>query len=82
VRATEKLTSFVYQVLSRGDVLISKFVSVAGQKSHVFKFLASFLMAPKADLIVYYMREDAEMVSDHTQIEFGNQLNNFVSEKL
>lgn len=43
-----------------------------------FKFLATFAMVPKAKLIVYYLN-DGEIVSDHMDIEFGEDLQNFVS---
>lgn len=36
-------------------------------------------MVPKANLIVYYIREDGEIVSDQITIEFGDELQNFVS---
>jgi CD109 antigen len=77
--ATEKIKSIVYQVLGRGDVLVSKSIDVPDRKTQVFKFLANFLMVPKADLIVYYIRADGEIVSDHVEIQFGDELNNFVS---
>lgn len=36
-------------------------------------------MVPKASLIVYYIRPDGEIVSDQLKIEFGDELQNFVS---
>lgn len=36
-------------------------------------------MVPKANLIVYYIRPDGEIVSDRLKIEFDNELQNFVS---
>lgn len=44
----------------------------------VFNFLASFAMVPKAQLIVYYMK-DGEIISDTIDVEFGEELHNFVS---
>lgn len=35
-------------------------------------------MVPKAQLIVYYMK-DGEIISDTIDIEFGEELHNFVS---
>lgn len=56
------------------------FVLLKVQKANyfVFNFLASFAMVPKAQLIVYYMK-DGEIISDTVEIEFGEELHNFVS---
>jgi CD109 antigen len=82
VQATEDMKTLVYQVLGRGDVLISKTIDVPNRKTQVFKFLAGFSMVPKANLIVYYIRGDGEIVSDRVEIEFGDELNNFVKLEL
>lgn len=36
-------------------------------------------MVPKAMVIVYYIRDDGEIVSDQLKIELGDELQNFVS---
>jgi CD109 antigen len=79
VIATEELTYITYEILGRGDVLVSKTLPVAKDKSISFKFLGTFAMVPKATLLVYYIREDGEMVSDRIEIKFGDELQNFVS---
>lgn len=43
-----------------------------------FKFLATFDMIPKANLIVYYIRF-GRLVSDRLEIEFRSDLPNVVS---
>lgn len=68
-----------YQVLGRGDVIVSKTLPVYGSSTYNFRFLASFAMIPKASLVVYYIRSDGEIISDHIKIELGEELNNFVS---
>lgn len=77
--ATEEIRQLTYQVLGRGDVIISRTLQVANSRNFNFRFLASFAMVPKANVIVYYMREDGEIVSDQLKIEFENELQNFVS---
>jgi CD109 antigen len=79
VMATEEMSQLTYQVLGRGDVIISKTVQVPNSKSFNFRFLASFAMVPKANLIVFYIRPDGEIVSDNLKVEFGDELQNFVS---
>lgn len=80
VIGTEELNLLTYQVLGRGDVIISRTVQVPNSRTFNFRFLASFAMVPKANLIVYYIREDGEIISDRITIEFGDELQNFVSQ--
>ena len=68
-----------YQILGRGDVVISKTLNVGGQYKFNFRFLASFKMVPKANMIVYYIRPDGEIISDNVKIEIGEDLQNYVS---
>lgn len=77
--ATEELDYITYEILGRGDVLVSKTIPLQKEKSLSFKFLGSFAMVPKATLLVYYIRNDGEMVSDRVEIKFGDELQNFVS---
>lgn len=79
VTATEDLTQLTYQILGRGDVIISRTIQVPQARSFNFKFLASFAMVPKASLVVYYIRPDGEIISDQLKIEFGDELQNSVS---
>lgn len=65
--------------MGRGDVIITRTVQVPNSKSFNFRFLASFAMVPKASLIVYYIRDDGEIISDRLKISFGDELQNFVS---
>lgn len=75
------MSQITYQVLGRGDVIVSKSLPVYGSNKYNFRFLGSFAMVPKATLVVYYIREDGEIISDHVKIELGDELNNFVSYK-
>lgn len=77
--ATEELDYITYEILGRGDVLVSKTIPLQKEKSLSFKFLGSFAMVPKATLLVYYIRNDGEMISDRVEIKFGDELQNFVS---
>ncbi|XP_059619137.1 CD109 antigen-like isoform X4 [Phlebotomus argentipes] len=78
VDATEPMTHFTYQVIGRGDIIISKTVEVPSRNSHTFKFLASFAMVPEAKLVVYFIRPDGEVVSDSQPIKFRSSFQNFV----
>ncbi|CAG9797907.1 unnamed protein product [Chironomus riparius] len=82
VIATEGMSQITYQVLGRGDVIVSKSLPVFGSNKYNFRFLGSFAMVPKATLVVYYIREDGEIISDHVKIELGDELNNFIDLEL
>lgn len=72
---------FTYEILGRGDIIVSNTVEVPNRDSFVFQFFASFAMFPKAQLIVHYMREN-ELVSDRLEINFGNDIQNEVKIEL
>jgi CD109 antigen len=73
------LDYITYEVIGRGDVLVSNTIPLNKEKSVSFKFMGTFAMVPKATLLVYYIRPDGEMVSDRVEVSFGDELNNFVS---
>ncbi|KAJ6646228.1 CD109 antigen, partial [Pseudolycoriella hygida] len=77
VTSTEPLEYLTYQILGRGDIIVTQTQSVPKSTYFVFSFLASFAMVPKAQLIVYYMKE-GEIISDTIDMEFGEELHNFV----
>lgn len=73
------MNKVTFQVLGRGDVIVSKTLNLQNQKTYTFKFFASFAMVPKASLVVYYIRPDGELVNDRVEIDMGDELQNFVS---
>lgn len=80
VNITEHTPSIIYQVVGRGDVLLANTVSVRNSATMAaFRFQATASMAPKSKLIVYYVREDGELVADTVDIEIDSVLQNFVS---
>lgn len=79
VISTEEMNVLTYQVLGRGDIIVTRTLPVNGLKKYNFRFLASFSMVPKANLVVYYIRPDGEIISDHVKIELGDELQNSVS---
>ncbi|XP_058125769.1 thioester-containing protein 1 allele R1-like [Anopheles coustani] len=82
VAASVPMKSFTYQLLGRGDVLLSNTVAVPESKLHTFKFLASFAMVPRAKLVVYYIAPNGDMVSDSKVITFDSELQNFMKVNL
>jgi CD109 antigen len=79
VNSTEPMRYFIYQVMGRGDVIVANTVQLADKKTHSFRFLATYAMAPTAHVLVYYVKEDGEVVADALDIELEGALQNFVS---
>lgn len=79
MQATEDLSQLTYQVVGKGDVIVSEVVKVPNTKKFQFEFTPTLAMVPKSNVIVFYIRENGEIVSDSTKIEFENELPNSVS---
>lgn len=78
VTSTQNMKSVTYLVMGRGDIIIAKTIPLNSVTSHTFKFLASFAMVPRAKLVVYYVTEDGEIISESSTIEFRSQFQNFL----
>lgn len=78
VQSTTNLRHLSYQVLGRGDIIIAKSLDIPNLSTYTFSFLASFAMVPKAQVVIHYINDD-EIISDHLQIDFDDDLQNFVS---
>ncbi|XP_046746805.1 CD109 antigen-like isoform X2 [Diprion similis] len=81
VNSTAPLKYLSYQVLGRGDILNAGSVKVPEEYTVKFKFLATYVMAPTAHIVVYYMREDGEIVADSLNVDLDGALQNFVDIK-
>lgn len=77
VQSNDNMRFLTYEILGRGDIIVSNTIEVPNQNYHIFQFFASFSMFPKAQLVVHYIK-DNEIVSDRLEIEFGNELQNEV----
>jgi CD109 antigen len=53
-------------------------MTIPNKKSFQFEFMPTLEMVPKASVIVFYITDDGEIISDSLKIEFGNELRNFV----
>ncbi|XP_076337600.1 CD109 antigen-like isoform X2 [Tachypleus tridentatus] len=70
VNATEPISQLVYQVMGRGDIVFAQTVKVPDVTMHKFSFLLTHRMAPKARVVVYYVRkENKEIVADSVNFE-------------
>ncbi|XP_070574483.1 CD109 antigen-like [Ptychodera flava] len=79
VTATEPFTSYFYQVLSRGSIVTEDVVQGAGDEEDTFILDITHEMAPIAQIVVYYMRNNGEMVADSISVTVKNPFENEVS---
>lgn len=78
VLATKDLNQLTFQVLAKGDVIVSEVLQVANATQAQFEFQPSLAMVPNAHVVAYYVTSDGEIVSDFKIIKFRNDLMNFV----
>lgn len=81
VQSNKEIQNFTYQVIGHGKVIYAGNVAVPERKYHVFKFKATFDLAPKATLIVYRFK-NGEIIAAKTEIPIDDELNNFLKLKL
>jgi CD109 antigen len=79
VLANQQMTNLVAFVQGRGNILLSKSFDVPNSKSFNFTFTVTKSMTPQSKLLVYYICEKGEIISDHVEINFGFKLENTVS---
>lgn len=79
LNATQPLVYFVYQVIGRGDILFAQTLQAHKGTTHTFRFLATSAMAPRARLVVYYVKDDGEIVADSLHFAVSGAIQNEVS---
>lgn len=82
ILSTKPITSLSYHILGRGSTIEGNTVNFESTEKYILNIKPSFMMIPKAQLVVYYLSSDGEIVSDRVEIEFGNELINHVDIKL
>ncbi|XP_057670871.1 thioester-containing protein 1 allele R1-like [Diorhabda carinulata] len=78
VNSTHPMKTLSYILMGRGDVLRTHTFQVENKKQFKFHFIATHAMAPVCHLIVFYVRQDGELIGDALDIEVDGALQNFV----
>jgi CD109 antigen len=78
VRTNKPIDGATYQIIGKGKILDSKFIKVQNSRSFAFTVKPTVDMLPTANVLVYYIEDSGEIISDFITVEFGNQLKNFV----
>lgn len=81
VMSSNALNSITYQIVSHAKLIYSDSLIVPQRNYHVFSFLATFDLIPRADIIVYYFKDD-DIISAKTTLHMRDDLSNFVKLKL
>ena len=81
VLATRPMTKLTMLAVAKGDVIATYNFEVPDSKKYLIQFKPTLAMVPNVKIVVYYITDDGEIVSDSEKIEFGNDLKNHVSLK-
>lgn len=81
VLSSVPMSYLTYQLLGRGDILATDTVPLSDRTSHQLKFLASFAMLPRAEVIVFYVR-DGQLVSSKLEVSISDGLQNSVTNEI
>ncbi|XP_046542511.1 LOW QUALITY PROTEIN: CD109 antigen-like [Haliotis rubra] len=79
VRVTEPIKEIVYQIISRGSIVATGIMGANQQTDFTFAIPVTPKMAPNARIIVYYVREDGEIVTDSVSYDVEGAFQNKVS---
>ncbi|XP_012136997.1 thioester-containing protein 1 allele R1 isoform X2 [Megachile rotundata] len=82
VNSTSPLKYISYEIFGRGDILDAGSIYVQNKYTTVFTFVATYVMAPTAHVIVYYIGNDGEIIADALDVELEEVLQNFVDVKV
>ncbi|XP_050479205.1 thioester-containing protein 1 allele R1-like isoform X2 [Bombus huntii] len=82
VNSTALLKYINYEIFGRGDILDAGSIYVQNKHTTSFKFLATYVMAPTAHVIIYYIGNDGEIIADALDVELEGLLQNFVDIKM
>ncbi|XP_035709663.1 CD109 antigen isoform X3 [Folsomia candida] len=79
VTATVQFDTLYYELVGRGDLLISRKVSLRNPSDRLnFRVLAPINSAPKATLIIHIIHEN-EIIADAVEFNVGGSLDNFLN---
>nr|BAR45605.1 thioester-containing protein [Ammothea sp. RS-2014] len=79
VNCTSQLPQYVYQVIARGNILRTRSVRPPGGNSHSFKVQMTDNMAPLVRIVVYFTRDDGEIVADGLSLDLEKIFENQIS---
>ncbi|XP_070505052.1 CD109 antigen-like [Chironomus tepperi] len=82
VLSTSEISQLTYEVVARGALVDTKVVKFDPTKEYSLNIKPQMAMLPKAKIVIYYITKVGELVSDKVEVEFGNELTNYINLKL
>ncbi|KAJ6641357.1 CD109 antigen [Pseudolycoriella hygida] len=79
VLSTTEISELSYHLFIPKNVIGSETIRMPPTKSYDFEFSPTCEMIPKVKLVVFYITDDGEIISDSLAIEFENNLRNFIN---
>jgi hypothetical protein len=79
VLSTKSIEKLFYQIIGKGKLVDCKTIKAVEGRRQIITFTPNFEMLPKVKVIIYYIASKGEIISDKIDIEFGNELINYVS---
>lgn len=73
------MTELTAQLSSSGDIIDSKVFEVENAKSTTIKIKPDVKLVSKVNVVVYYITEGGEIISDYLSINYEKDLENKVS---
>lgn len=82
----DNITYLTYHVIAKGNIVDSDTIklpeSSVDAKTYQIVFKAKMEMMPHAKIVVFYLTQDGELISDASEIEFEEDLENHVDIEL
>jgi hypothetical protein len=78
VLASHEIKELSYLISSRGKLCESKNVTFESAKTYILEIIPTFMMIPKATVVISYFTINGEIISDRIDVMFGNELINYV----
>jgi len=81
VESNVEINYLIYKIISGSSLIDSKLVKFNPSKEYTLKIHSTSSMGSSFDVLVYYITEDGELVSDKVDVDVNN-LPNYVSKQL
>ncbi|XP_070496250.1 CD109 antigen-like [Chironomus tepperi] len=75
VESNTEMTYLIYKIIAESSLIDSKLIRFSPTKEHTFKIKPTAAISTSADILIYYISEDGELVSDKVEAEIDNLKN-------
>ncbi|KAL7015206.1 hypothetical protein ACKWTF_016340 [Chironomus riparius] len=79
VKSNVEISQLFYKVIIKSGLIDSKSVNFSPSKEHALEISFHKLMVSSVQVIIYYITENGEIVSDKVNVEFDTNLPNYIN---